>query len=98
MARTAGKDKFAHAYSGGQQPPAYAEKVDISSADFTPTMSNVRGFVMDALGALVVVTAGGDTVTFTSGTYAAGMTHPLQIKTVVKAGTGSQAIYLLGDA
>lgn len=88
-------DPHKHQFSGGQQPAAYAEAVNISSTDHTPTKP-IRGVVMDAVGALKVDLVEASAITFQSGMLAAGIIHPLQITKVYKTGTGTQNIKLLG--
>jgi hypothetical protein len=90
------KDRYDTPQAGGQQPPAKIVIVDISSADFVPNFQ-VRGFAMDALGALKVdAQEVGTGVVLTSGMFNAGMWHPLQITKVYKTGTGAQNIVLGG--
>ncbi len=46
-----------------------------------------RGISFSVIGALKVVTAGGETVTIPSGSLAAGIIHPLRVKQVFDTGT-----------
>lgn len=91
------KSKYATQFAHGDEPVAIAEAVVISSTDHTPSFP-VRGICMDAVGALVVVLPGGPTTgtTFLSGQLAAGVMHKIEILKVVKSGTGSQGMTLVG--
>jgi len=65
----------------------------ITPNDSTDLTVPTRGICLAAAGDLKVTTLGGDTVTFSDGSLAAGVIHPLRVRRVWSTGTTATGIF-----
>lgn len=75
---------------------APSDYVPVTKHDVNPDPAGpFRGFIMDTVGAVKLTTSDGNTRTYASGTFAAGIAHGFTagIERFWSTGTGSQTIY-----